>query len=62
MILSVAAIFSMACLIKRLEAGEMMESGGGVRLMPVPPWNFSSRERMELSAMVMLGLREWYCP
>lgn len=49
----------MKCLIRMEEEGGIIEGGGGVRLMPVPPWNFSSRERMLPSAMVMLGLREW---
>lgn len=59
MIPNVLAVISIVRLIWVAIWEETMERGGGVRLMPVPPWNFSSRERMEPEAMVMLGLREW---
>lgn len=52
------AVISIVCLIWLSIGGGMMLAGGGVRLMPVPPWNFSSRERMLSEASVMLGLRE----
>ena len=43
--------------------GQTIDAGGGVKLMPVPPWNFSSSEKMLPSYLtVMDGFNEYILP
>ena len=43
--------------IKSISPLDSIFSGGGVRLIPVPDWNFSSRLNILLVATVKLGVR-----